>query len=668
MRTVTLFVLSAVLASAQTADALARAQASHKEVMQYLERQASGITARAVDELSSRERWEAVAPKRREEMRRMLGLLPWPERTPLNVKITGTLQGNGYTVEKLAFESLPSMYVTANLYVPAVRKGKVPAIVYVCGHAYTPQGAKVAYQRHGISLAKNGYVAIIIDPIQIAELYGVHHGVYGQEMNDWYSRGYTPAGIEVWNAMRAIDYLVTRPEVDAARIGMTGRSGGAAMTWFTAAVDDRVKAAMPVMGLSTYEANLKENTQKLHCDCMFPINAYLHDMVHQAALIAPRPLLMAHGRKDALFPVPGFTKVEEVTKRLYASYGRGDDFGNIVVETGHEDSDYLREQSIRFFDKHLLSTSDRKLDMAYENAPGPSLAVFPDGAPKEAGNYRIQDEFLKAPSMATYSTTAAWEKRKSDLYQALRTEVFPTFPRDQVKPVVRRAGKQQGFEELEIETEPGVHIRALIRKPEHGKPAPVALYVATDGDDIRGAATVTGGLRDNEAVKMIVYPRGVGEIGWSKSVWREVQRNAMHVGQTVDSMRLRDVMAAVTAVRAESGVDQSRITVIGKGTSAGLALYAAVLDPAIEQVTLIDAPTTHVTGPLFLNVLRHADLPEIAAMVAPRRINFFGRMPEVFRQTGSIYGLYGKPDHLWTTTSIPGPVLRRYDHGYSSGW
>ena len=93
--------------------------------------------------------------------------------------------------------------------------------------------------------------------------------------------------------MRALDYLETRPEVDKEKFGITGRSGGAAMSWFTAAVDPRVKVTAPVMGISTYAANVELNTQRLHCDCMFPINAWRHDMMHQGALIAPRPLLMA---------------------------------------------------------------------------------------------------------------------------------------------------------------------------------------------------------------------------------------------------------------------------------------------------------------------------------------------------------------------------------------
>ncbi len=378
MRLLCAMTLLSLSASAQpTSDEAYRQMLeSKRQVTGYLERAALAITNKAAAELASRQSWEQLRAKRLDEMRDMLGLLPWPERTPLNVKVTGTLDKGTYVIEKIAFESMPKVYVTGNLYIPKVRTAPAPAIIYVCGHAYSPHGDKTQYQRHGISFAKNGYVAFILDSIQIAETFGMHHGVNTQEMYDWYSRGYTPAGVEVWNAMRAIDYLETRPEVDKQRIGMTGRSGGAAMSWFTAAVDPRIKVVVPVMGISTYAVNVRDNTQQLHCDCMFPINGHRHDMLHQGALIAPRPLLMMHGRQDRLFPVAGYEQFEQTVSGLYKSYGIEASFENVVVDTDHKDSDFLRERAIRFFDKHLMKIPDRKPDMDYSNAPPEQLSVF----------------------------------------------------------------------------------------------------------------------------------------------------------------------------------------------------------------------------------------------------------------------------------------------------
>lgn len=625
---------------------MAGQSASEQQTIACLRREARKITDSAIADVASRESWEKVRAKKLEELRDMLGLLPWPKRTPLNVRVTGKLDYPEYTVEKIAFESMPKIYVTTNLYIPKVRKGKAPAIIYVCGHSYSPYGDKVQYQRHGISLAKNGYVAMVIDSIQIAETFSLHHGTYSLDMFDWYARGYSPAGVEVWNAMRAIDYLETRPEVDATRIGMTGRSGGAGMSWFTAAVDPRIKSAAPVMGISTYAVNLERNTQRLHCDCMFPVNFLRQDLIHLGALISPRALLMAHGRKDELFPMQGVMEFEQKIGGLYRSYHRADSFKNVIVETAHQDSDFLREEIIRWFDTSLLNTPNRKLDMAYQNAPPESLAVFPDGAPKDALNYRVHEILIRTPPYQP--------ARKKELLTQLRDKTFDAFPKGPGVPVTRRIG-----DELELESEQGVPVRLIVKKSSAVKgPLPAILYVASDGDDDRSLVTLLNSIRNTDAVKAIVFPRGVGEIGWNRTVWRDMMRNAMHVGRSVDSMRLWDVMQAVRALRADPAVDPKRIVVAGAGVSAGLALYSAILDPLVEQVILLRPPSSHTEGPFFLNILRYTDLPEAASLIAPRRVNFYNVMPPAYKviPNGSV------------TMSLAGPLLHRYDHDFSSGW
>jgi cephalosporin-C deacetylase-like acetyl esterase len=634
--------LAAFLAFAQSTP-YERMLDSQKQVHDYLVRCARKITDNAAKELQSKAAWEAVRAKRLEEMRDMLGLLPWPERTPLNLKRTGVLDKGSYTIEKIAFESMPKIYVTGNLYVPKQRQGRLPAIVYVCGHSYSPHGDKVQYQRHGISFAKNGYVAFILDSIQIAETFALHHGVHSQNMYDWYARGYSPAGVEVWNAMRAIDYLQTRPEVDPERIGMTGRSGGAAMSWFTAAVDPRVKVVAPVMGISTYAANVAENTQKGHCDCMFPVNSELHDMLHQGALIAPRPLLMMHGKKDALFPVAGYEEFERTVGQLYAGYGARESFGNIVVDTGHQDSDFLREQAIRWFDKHLLGTPDRKLDMDYSNAPPEQLAVFAGNSPADAQNYRIHETFTTRPPSPGFASAAEWQQRRAELLPALRKLLQHT---DEPFPV-----------------------RTDIQKPKEaaGKLAAV-VYVASDGeDDAHIAYALSPVRRRGDAVRVTVWPRGVGEVPWPKTTWIHMLRNAMHTGRTVDSMRLQDVLATVRAVRAMPEVDPGRITLMGRGVSGALALYAAILDEDIAQVIVDNPPESHREGPLFLNILRHTDLPEAAALLAPRRLTFYGHVPPAFEYTRHVYSLLGKPDHVFLSMDVGAAVSGRYNHNFSSG-
>src|SRR3954469_24662427 len=180
---------------------------------------------------------EAHRNEYRRQLSEMLGLDPLPPRTPLDAVVTGKLERDGVIVEKVHLQSRPHLYVTGNLYLPAERNGKLPGVLYLCGHSNLKKngvsyGAKVTYQHHGAWLAQNGFACLVIDTLQLGEIEGLHHGTNREGMWWWNSRGYTPAGVETWNATRAIDYLVSRPEVDAERIGVTGRSGGGAYSWF----------------------------------------------------------------------------------------------------------------------------------------------------------------------------------------------------------------------------------------------------------------------------------------------------------------------------------------------------------------------------------------------------------------------------------------------------
>ena len=663
-----LFLLAIPLQAEEKPNPYERMLESKQQVTQYLIREARRITDAAAQEISSKQTWEKVREQRRKETLQMLGLDPLPPRTPLNVQITGVIDQPEYTIEKIAFESMPQVFATANLYVPKKREGPLPAVVYVCGHAYSPHGNKVMYQRHPITFARHGYVAMIIDSIQIAETFALHHGILNNEMYDWYSRGYTPAGVEVWNVIRALDYLETRPEVDKTRFGITGRSGGAAMSWFSAAVEPRLKVAVPVMGNSTYAANVEANTQRRHCDCMFVINSHMHDMMHQGALIAPRPLYMMHGRQDLLFPIPGYEEFERTVGKLYASHGGSEKFKNLVVDTGHKDSDLLRGEAIKWFDRWLKQIPEREIDLSYTDLPGELLAVFAGNPPKDAQNYRVHRMLIPDPQPRSFATKQDWEAHREELLKVLsKQSLFRSFPAADSALNIR-AGlieAPSGFESLQFESEPAVPIQVLYRKPEE-TPGPALLYIASDGED---ALAMRDTLRQVTSSKtnplMIVYPRGIGEVSWDKKFWKDTLRNSMHVGRTVDSMRLWDVVRAVE-VLAKQGVNPP-IATLGIGDAGILGLYAALLDHRISEVMLIDPPATHRDGPIFLDVLRHTDLPEVAGLLAPRRLTFYGRIPEGFNPTRDIYRLVEAQDRLSLTMSIEAALNGRHHHNFASG-
>src|SRR5437588_12937712 len=150
----------------------------------------------------------------------------------------------------------------------------------------------------------------MLGTLQLGVIPGFHHGTYGIRERQpvetrwwWHSAGYTPAGVECWNGVRAIDYLLSRDDVDPERIGVTGISGGGAATFWIAAADDRVKVAVPVSGMSDLESYVKNKVVNGHCDCMFLYNTYQWDWATIAALVAPRPMLVANSDNDSILPV-----------------------------------------------------------------------------------------------------------------------------------------------------------------------------------------------------------------------------------------------------------------------------------------------------------------------------------------------------------------------------
>ena len=248
----------------------------------------------------SREAWERIDTQREleaeretlcKEFRFMLGLEPLPERTPLDVTHVRTVERDGYTVEVLHYQSLPGFYVSANLYKPQKGKAPFPAVIWGPGHSPDPNGAKALRQNYAIPWVRAGYICLMIDPIQVAEIYGIHHGLYSMDFYDWLSRGYTPAGIEAWNAMRGVDYLLTRPDVDGDKLTINGVSGGGHLSWMTGAADDRIAVVQPVAGTADIQAAHRtrpsERTLRL---CVFhqPLPSRLADS-GSAYMPAPAP-------------------------------------------------------------------------------------------------------------------------------------------------------------------------------------------------------------------------------------------------------------------------------------------------------------------------------------------------------------------------------------------
>ena len=285
------------------ADTAADTQAGDRTINAYFRAETTRLADRCLADIRTLDDWKARRGEYREQLFEMLGLSPRPPRTPLKPVVTGRVEHPDFVVENLQFQSRPGLYVTGNLYLPKKRSGPLPTILYVCGHGRVKQngvsyGNKVHYQHHGAWFARNGYACLTIDTLQLGEIEGIHHGTYRYGKWWWNARGYSPAGVEAWNCIRALDYLQSRPEVDGDRIGVTGRSGGGAYSWWVAALDDRIQVAVPVAGITDLENHVVDGCVEGHCDCMFQVNTFGWDFAQVAALLAPRPLLISNSDKD----------------------------------------------------------------------------------------------------------------------------------------------------------------------------------------------------------------------------------------------------------------------------------------------------------------------------------------------------------------------------------
>ena len=623
---VALLALACAAAFAATPPTTPAPNAADRLFAEYFRSETARLAAGSLADVKTLGDWTARRAQYREELFEMLGLSPRPAKTDLKATITGRVEHAEFTVENLHFQSLPGLYVTANLYVPKNLTGRAPAILYACGHAEVKDGKaslgnKTGYQHHGAWFARHGYVCLMIDTIQLGELPGVHHGTrrFGQFW--WNSRGYTPAGVEAWNGLRALDYLQSRPEVDPDKIGMTGRSGGGAYTWYTAALDDRIKVAVPVAGITDLHNHVIDGTVKGHCDCMFMVNTYRWDYAKLAALLAPRPLLLANSDKDTIFPLDGVLRVHGELARLYALHQASDRLGLLITEGPHKDTQDLQVPAFRWFNRWLKNAPDQLVRVAAEKLFDPKqLRVFPAGAhPADERTTKIHETFVPLAAPALPTDAAAWAQQRDAWLRALREKSFRGWPAvEEPLALARRdAPAAPGTETWDFVTQGPLRLPFTVRRPGGGAPVKRVFLHVLDRDEAVPAAPA--GPADAAVVRF--FPRGLGPTASALAAadQNEVRRRYQLLGQTADGMRVWDIRRAVAALRTRELFGDAPIYLSGVRDQAVNALYASLFIDGLASVELVAPPASHLAGPDYLNVLRFLDIPQAAALAAERQ-------------------------------------------------
>jgi len=621
-----------------------------KMLAEYFRAETVKLRDRCLTDIKSLEDWQTMRKVYRKQLFEMLGLDPLPEKTDLKPVVTGKIEHEQFTVEKIHFQSMPGLYVTANLYIPKGLEKPAPAILYVCGHARVKKdgvsyGSKTAYQHHPAWFARNGYVCLIIDTLQLGEIEGIHHGTYRYKMWWWNSRGYTPAGVEAWNGIRALDYLETRKEVDADRFGVTGRSGGGAYSWWISALDERIKAAVPVAGITDLQNHVVDGCVEGHCDCMYIVNTYGWDYPLVAALAAPRPLLISNSDKDNIFPLDGVVRLHKKMRNIYRLYDASNNLGLNITEGPHKDTQELRISAFVWFNRFLKSENPLIDKPAVKFFEPEQLKVFEE-LPADEINTKIHETFVSKRQKA-FASQSSQKRRK--LLKTLREKSFGGWPTQEqagplnIKQVFSAKRHGTSLSAFDFTSQPHVRLRLyLAHRLGTERPDKVVLNVQDQqqwsdwlggmrvgfADELKNETLpdpnedlferLLETLKDGNTALVFAAPRGIGLTAWNPDERKQTQirRRFMLLGQTLDGMRVWDVRRTIQTLHQIELLNDVPVVLKGKHIMAGIVLYASLFENDIEGLDLQNLPDSHRDGPIFLNVLRYMDIPQVVKMAA----------------------------------------------------
>ena len=664
------------LAAAMTVVSLAGAELpvsspSDAALVNYFRQETAQLSELCLADIHSRADWEVKRGEFRRELQEMLGLWPLPERTDLQPVVTGKLEADGFTMKKISFQASPGLYCTANLFVPKNLKSPAPTILYECGHSRMVSnnisyGNKAAYLLDGAWFARNGYVCLVLDSLLLGEVQGIHTGTRDKGLWWWNSRGYTPAGVEAWFGIRALDYLCTRPEVDTNRFGITGHSGGGAYSWTVTALDDRIKAAAPLAGMADAQSHILDGVIDSHCDCNFFINIYRWDFPQLAALAAPRPLLIGGTDRDQIFHLDSTVRIHEKLRRVYELLGATNNLGLALAPGAHEEVPELRLAVLRWFNWFLKGVKKENetpivVDAVKFFTPE-QVRVF-NQLPADALNINIAQTFVPFGRADLPVSQDAQQRVPTGFADQLRTElrekVFSGWPGEDLplEPTLAFEIKQGDllFRAWDFTSQHDVSLRLyLLENAAATNVEPVSLNVldqagagrwlanvrALAGAHARFSESLAGEFSgtnlpaadfsaleklkrevlEASSARAFFAPRGVGLTAWSgdEKVLTRIRRRFMLLGQTLDGMRVWDIRRAIQALHYVRADDKGKIELSADGPMAANALYAALFEPNVRRLELTHLPRSHTEGPDYLGVLKVCDLPQVLAAEALR--------------------------------------------------
>ena len=606
---------------------------------------------RALAVLKTRKQWETRVVDTRKRLREAFG--PFPARTPLNARVTSSFEENGIAVDLVTFESRPGFTVTGALFKPAGSTGKLPAILYLCGHSETGFRYE-SYQRVIQNLARKGFAVFAIDPIGQGErlqYFDPEKGksrIGGPTAEHSYAGmqclllGRTLAMVRVWDAIRALDYLSERPDIDMTRIGVHGRSGGGTLSAYVGAMDDRVTAAAPENYLTNFRRLFQSiGPQDAEQNLLSQISSGLD---HGDFLLAraPKPTLVVTTTRD-MFSIQGIRETVESVRPAFDALGGENNFGMIEDDAPHQSTRANRERVYSFFMEHLGVTG-APVDEDIPTIDPVKLRVTPDGQTVLSGSKTVYDllreDFPAVLDSLERSRTRA-DAHRMKVRKAASSLAGIVPDKSPFETVSSGRFQREGYtvEKIIIGADRTIPIPALLFAPGSSGNRRCILYLNGTGK----AADAAPGGRIESLVRegfMVLAPDlpGCGELGGDSlgdSVIGGVNYNlvfgAQLIGGSVTGIQTEAILRCLRWFSALNGADSTGVIAIATGTAGPSLLHAAVMDSRIRAVAFLDAPLSweslldhrYYSQALGMTVVPAAlsryDLPDLMGLLDSRR-------------------------------------------------
>lgn len=525
----------------------------------------------------------------------------FPKRTPLHANVTGVVQREGYRVEKILFESQPQFFVTGLLYVPDARAAPAPGVLVPCGHSAGGKDMD-AYQWVCIQLAKSGMVALIYDPVDQGERMQLldAQGKARTAGTAAHSRlgvgsillGRSTATFRIWDGMRALDYLVSRPEVDAQRIGCTGNSGGGTLTSYLMALDPRIRVAAP----SCYITDLRHVIERIGPQDaeqnIFGQLAFGMDHAEYLTLRAPSPTLVCCASKD-FFAAEGAHATVTKAKRIYGLLGAAQQVSLCETDDKHGFSAPLRAGAVGWMKRWLLNDTSPVPDVASEPLlHGEAAWCTPKGQVMlMAGARSAYDLNRSLNDQLAAARAAAWQASPAAGLAGVRN-VTGIRPLAALAPcAVEKTGTRacEGYtvDSCVLRPEPGIVLPALVFVPNKAT-GEVCLYVHGTGKEADADGPIAARVKQGQTV-MAVDLRGLGETQGGVLGDRDDKLGlewkdtfvAYLLGTSYLAKRAEDILVCARAAAAYGSAEPRKVTLVAVGQTVPAALHAAALDPQL---------------------------------------------------------------------------------------